>query len=130
MTAQRQPVLCLVDNLFFGARIEDAARRLGVGCTFARDADAFRRLMREQPPSLIVVDMGGATLPWQELLLEVRATGVRAHTPVLAFGRHTQSELFKLARRSGVDRAVTNAQLSEKLPELLREMLGMPTRST
>lgn len=121
-------VLALGDNLFFGARIEAAASGLGYAFEFAMDAEDFRRRVRHGRPGLVLVDMSSPSLPWEALVRELKSTPDTAAVPVVAFGRHTQPEQFKLARRAGCERALTNAQLTQELPDLLRRYLG-PGRS-
>lgn len=129
MAENPRPLLALVDNLFFASKIDGVARHLGYEPAFTNNADEFRRRLREDRPSLIIVDMGSAVCPWEQLVREVKADPATASVPVLAFGKHTQPELFKLARRAGCDRAITNAQLSEQLPEFLATYLGNSTQS-
>ncbi|MBI4492278.1 MAG: hypothetical protein HY690_05745 [Chloroflexi bacterium] len=117
----QQRILALIDNLFFAARVDGVARHLGFAAIFARDAAEFRRLLREAPPDLVIVDMAGPTEVWEPLVRELKAEPATAGVPILAFGKHTQADLFKLARQAGCDKVLTNAQLGEQLPSLLAD---------
>lgn len=124
MALEGKRFLALIDNFFFAAKVEGAARHLGLTAAFVRQADQFRLQLRDQPPALIIVDLACASAPWEELVRQAKSDPETAAVPVLAFGRHTDGELFKRARNAGCDKAVTNAHFSEQLAALLTEYLG------
>lgn len=129
MSERPGTVLALVDNLFFASKIEHAARAAGANVVLAADASSFRAELGRVHPGLVLMDMAGS-FPWQDLLRELKANPSTGSVPVLAFGRHTRAEDFKVARRAGCEQAITNAQLAEQLPALIRQYLDGATGKT
>ena len=66
-------------------------------------------------PDLVIADVN-RTDPDEVL---ARFPGV----PVLGFGRHTDPELLRAARRAGFAKVVARSVLSERLPELVEELV-------
>jgi DNA-binding NarL/FixJ family response regulator len=67
------------------------------------------------PPDLVIADVN-RTDPGEVL---ARFPGV----PVLGFGRHTDPQLLRAARQAGFAKVVARSVLSERLPELVDELV-------
>ena len=67
------------------------------------------------PPDLVIADVN-RTDPDDVL---ARFPGV----PVLGFGRHTDPQLLRAARQAGFAKVVARSVLSERLPELVDELV-------
>jgi len=67
------------------------------------------------PPDLVIADVN-RTDPDEVL---ARFPGV----PVLGFGRHTDPQLLRAARQAGFAKVVARSVLSERLPELVEELV-------
>ena len=119
-------VLALIDNLFFASKLESVARLTGLTVLWAKTSEEALRWLHEQPPDLLVIALREPSDSWEALVRQVKTDPATRDVPVLAFGRHTEGKLFRLARQAGCDLAVTNAQFSEQLGNLLARLLDRP----
>ena len=112
-TSGGSPVVAVVKDLFFVARIRETARLAGVPLTFARTADEIASALTASP-RFVLLDLT-AGLDYEAIFHAAEAAGV----PVLAFTTHA------LARQTQpwharCERVVTKETLTAELPALLR----------
>jgi hypothetical protein len=108
------PVLAVVSDLFFVARIRETGRLAGVPVEFARTPEQIEAALAHGP-RLVLVDL---TAGYDYEHLFAALAGARA--PVLGFTTHA------LARQtqpwhSRCDRVVTKETLTQELPRLMKE---------
>jgi hypothetical protein len=116
------PVGYLVRDLFFGVRIGEGLRRLGLPARPLRPED----LAEECPPlRLLIVDLGQSHERWLPAITAAHATGV----PVLAFGSHMDQVRWQQARDAGATRVVANSQLAEHFGEIVQRLLQVQSSS-
>ena len=112
------PVLAVVTDLFFVSRIRETGRLTGVAVEFARTpADVETALARG--PRFVVVDLT-ADYDYDRILLAAES----ARVPVLGFTTHAlarQTQPWHARCR----RVVTKETLTQELPALLREGIGL-----
>ena len=104
----------VVRDLFFQVRITEALRRLGM---IGRRVDSTASI---EALDGMVVDLSLPSSRWQPLIEAAKATQV----PVLAFGSHMDQQKWQQAKAAGAGRVVANSQMTERLPELIRRLLG------
>ena len=114
MASGGSPVVAVVKDLFFVARIRETARLAGVPLTFARTSDEITAALTA-PPRFVLLDLT-AGLDYEVILGAAEAAAV----PVLGFTTHA------LARQTQpwharCERVVTKETLTAELPALLRE---------
>src|SRR5712692_4182695 len=114
MTSAGSPVVAVVKDLFFVARIRETARLAGVPLTFARTPEDLAAALAGAP-RFVLLDLT-AGLDYDAIL----GAAERAGVPVLAFTTHV------LARQTQpwharCERVVTKETLTAELPALLRE---------
>lgn len=120
MVETLKTILVLVPDLFFGTKIEDAARRLGYGIeTLQKDSDFDASIARTNP-ALVLLTFERTGDSWQALASSAHRSGVR----VLAFGSHMNVAAFKKAKELGCDEVVANSRLNAELPLLLQKWAG------
>jgi len=108
------PVLAVVSDLFFVARIRETGRLAGVPVEFARTPEQVQASL-DRRPRLVVLDLT-AGYDYERLFAVLDG----APLPVLGFTTHA------LARQtqpwhSRCDRVVTKETLTQELPRLLKE---------
>ena len=118
MTAPRG-VLLIVSDLLFQSRVREQASALGFEVSLA-ETDAAVRDALTPVPALVVLDLHIGGVDWRQAVARVKEQGV----PVLAFGRHTETELLRSAREAGCDRVVPRSTLVEELPQLIVDLAG------
>jgi hypothetical protein len=114
MSTPGAPVVAVVKDLFFVARIRETARLAGVPLTFARSLDEVTAALGGAP-RFVLLDLT-AGLDYDAILGAAATAGV----PVLGFTTHA------LARQTQpwhgrCERVVTKETLTAELPALLRE---------
>jgi hypothetical protein len=114
MSAPGAPVVAVVKDLFFVARIRETARLAGVPLTFARTLDEVTAAVGGTP-RFVLLDLT-AGLDYDAIISAAEA----ARVPVLGFTTHA------LARQTQpwhgrCERVVTKETLTAELPALLRE---------
>jgi hypothetical protein len=114
MTSDAAPVIAVVRDLFFVARIRETARLASVPLVFARSPEELSARLAD-PARFVLLDLT-AGLDHEAILAAAEA----ARVPVLGFTTHA------LARQTQpwhprCRRVVTKETLTQELPALLRE---------
>jgi DNA-binding NarL/FixJ family response regulator len=100
----------LVDDLFFAAKIETAARHLGVDVV--RDAPDTAG----DAADLVIVDLHGRRDPIERIrALRTEAPGV----PIVAFFSHVEVELRRRALEAGADQVLPRSAFTARLAAIL-----------
>jgi CheY-like chemotaxis protein len=112
-------VVALVADLFFGARIRETAKQLGLPCELVRDP--AKLVERAAGARVVIVDMslrgGDPAAAVRALKADPRTAGV----PVVGYLFDAQEALIHAARAAGCDRVLSRGGLTQKLPEILRK---------
>ena len=109
-------VLALVDDLFFQAKIMEAARHAGVELCCSTTAEALLDAARASAPALVVVDLNART----NALAAIEQLCASNSAPVVAFLSHVQVDLAERARRAGCAEVLPRSQFSRDLPAILK----------
>jgi hypothetical protein len=111
------PVVAIVKDLFFVARIRETARLANVPLRFARTPDELRAALDERP-HLVLLDLTGG-FDYEAMFA---ALGV-PHPPILAFTTHALAKQTQ-PWHARCDRVVTKETLTAALPQLLTNGLA------
>jgi hypothetical protein len=116
-------IFCFIDDLFFMAKIQETARKLGVKVGFVKaDKDIVAKLAdvpEDAKPSLIVFDLNNANAKPLTLIPKLK-TKFKRGTSVIGFLSHLQGDLKVKALESGCDMVMPRSAFSQNLPNLLR----------
>jgi len=116
-------IYCFIDDLFFIAKIQETARKLGIKVAFVKnDKDTIADMLalpEEERPTLIVFDLNSATAKPLTLIPKLKAKLKRA-TSIVGFLSHLQGELKAKAIEAGCDTVMPRSAFSQTLPNLLR----------
>lgn len=116
-------IYCFIDDLFFIAKIQETARKLGIKVAFVKNeketiADLLA-LPEEARPTLIVFDLNSATAKPLTLIPKLK-TKLKRATSIVGFLSHLQGELKAKAIEAGCDAVMPRSAFSQTLPNLLR----------
>jgi hypothetical protein len=117
-------IFCFIEDLFFLAKINETARKLGVKVEFVKgtDKDAVARIL-EAPENdrarLIVFDLNNANAKPMTLIPRFKTKFKRA-TSIVGFLSHLQGDLKAKATEAGCDTVMPRSAFSQSLPNLLR----------
>ncbi|HET7104312.1 MAG TPA: response regulator [Terracidiphilus sp.] len=116
-------IFCFIEDLFFQAKIQETARKLGVKVEFVKgDKDALTRLIdapEGERPTLIVLDLNNVNAKPLTLVPKLKAKFKKA-TSIIGFLNHLQGDLKLKAIEAGCDTVMPRSAFSQSLPNLLR----------
>lgn len=112
-----------IDDLFFLAKIQETARKLGVKVAFVKnDKESLERLFTAEEmerPGLIVVDLNNANAKPMTLIPKLKSK-LKRSASVIGFLSQVQGELRAKAVEAGCDTVMARSAFSQNLPNLLR----------
>jgi hypothetical protein len=117
-------IFCFIEDLFFLAKINESARKLGVKVEFVKgtDKEAISRIMdapEGERARLLVFDLNNANAKPMSLIPKFKTKFKRA-TSVVGFLSHLQGDLKAKATEAGCDTVMPRSAFSQSLPNLLR----------
>ncbi len=116
-------IFCFIDDLFFVAKIQETARKLGVKVEFVKgDKDAVARIVDapdSERPKLLVFDLNNANARPMTLIPKFKLRFKKA-TSIVGFLSHLQGDLKMKAVEAGCDTVMPRSAFSQSLPSLLR----------
>ena len=115
-------IVCFIDDLFFIAKIQETARKLGVKVAFVKaDKDIVTQLSgdEETRPALIVFDLNNLNAKPLTLIPKLKAK-LKKGTSIVGFLSHLQGDLKMKATEAGCDAVMPRSAFSQNLPNLLR----------
>jgi len=116
-------IFCFIEDLFFLAKIQETARKLGVKVEFVKgDKDSVAKLTDlpdAERPTLLVFDLNNLNAKPMTLIPKFKAKLKKA-TSIIGFLNHLQGELKAKALEAGCDTVMPRSAFSQSLPNLLR----------
>jgi len=116
-------IFCFIEDLFFLAKIQETARKLGVKVEFVKgDKDVVSRLIdsaENERPRLLVFDLNNANAKPMTLIPKFK-TKFKKATSIIGFLSHLQGDLKMKATEAGCDTVMPRSAFSQSLPNLLR----------
>jgi hypothetical protein len=110
-------VVILNRDLFFGVKISNAARTIGLEPIFVRSVAAFFLASAAEFTVLGVIDIGVVD-DWSAVAEEVER--LERPLPIIAFGPHKDVEGLRAAKRAGVTRVISNGDFHARTAEILK----------
>ena len=111
-----------IEDLFFIAKIQETARKLGVKIAFIKnDKESIAQLTGkdEEKPGLIVFDLNNTNAKPLTLIPKLKAK-LKRSTSIVGFLSHLQGDLKAKAVEAGCDTVMPRSAFSQNLPNLLR----------
>ncbi len=115
-------ILVLLDNLFFSAKINQAAEQSGLKVKYSKRADEAFDLARAEVPSLIILDLDAAKCSPFDLIKRVKADEEMKAIPTLGFFSHVNTGVQQQAREAGCDRVLARSVFDRNLPAILSQI--------
>jgi hypothetical protein len=117
-------IYCFIEDLFFLAKIQETARKLGVKVEFIKGGDKelvtkLTDLPEAERPRLLVFDLNNLNAKPIALIPKFKAKLKKA-TSIIGFLNHLQGELKAKAVEAGCDTVMPRSAFSQSLPNLLR----------
>ncbi|MGA2205443.1 MAG: response regulator [Terracidiphilus sp.] len=116
-------IFCFIEDLFFLAKIQETARKLGVKVEFIKgDKDAVARICdapESEKPALLVFDLNNLNAKPLALIPKFKSKFKKA-VSIIGFLNHLQGDLKMKALEAGCDVVMPRSAFSQSLPILLR----------
>jgi hypothetical protein len=116
-------IFCFIEDLFFLAKIQETARKLGVKVEFVKgDKDSVARILdasEAERPTLLVFDLNNLNAKPMALIPKFKAKFKKA-VSIIGFLSHLQGDLKMKAVEAGCDTVMPRSAFSQSLPNLLR----------
>lgn len=123
MIAPEPPkVLALLDNLFFAAKINQAAAQFGVHMVYAKSAEKALELTHTAAPRLVLVDLDAAKCAPLQLISQLKAGQETGTIPIIGFVAHINVDIQEQARQAGCDRIMARSAFDRNLLTLLSQL--------
>jgi hypothetical protein len=117
-------IFCFIEDLFFLAKIQETARKLGVKVEFIKgeNKDAVTRICEapdNEKPALLVFDLNNLNAKPLTLIPKFKSKFKKA-VSIIGFLNHLQGDLKMKAVEAGCDSVMPRSAFSQSLPILLR----------
>lgn len=117
-------IFCFIEDLFFLAKIQETARKLGVKVEFIKgeNKDAIARIYEApdtEKPALLVFDLNNLNAKPMTLIPKFKSKFKKA-VSIIGFLNHLQGDLKMKAIEAGCDSVMPRSAFSQSLPVLLR----------
>ena len=124
---QNQPnktVLAVVSDMFFSAKITEAAKRAGVTLEYiTTEKDLFEKA--QSNPTLIIFDLNFDAVQPLQLIGKLKGDAALKHISLLGYLSHVQSELKMKAQETGCDIVLPRSAFSMNLDQILKRHAGV-----
>jgi CheY-like chemotaxis protein len=111
-------VLAVVNDLFFSAKITEAAKRAGVALQYVTNEKDLLEKARAHP-SLIILDLNFDAVQPLQLIKKLKGDPALKHLNLLGYLSHVQADLKREAEETGCDTVLPRSALSMNLPQIL-----------
>jgi len=116
-------IFCFIDDLFFQAKIQETAKKLGVKVEFVKgEKETVSRIIdasEAEKPKLVVFDLNNLNAKPMTLIPKFK-TKFKKATSIIGFLNHLQGDLKMKAVEAGCDTVMPRSAFSQSLPNLLR----------
>ncbi len=116
-------IFCFIEDLFFLAKIQETARKLGVKVEFVKgDKESVDRILEfpeNERPALLVFDLNNLNAKPMSLIPKFK-TKFKKAVSIIGFLNHLQGDLKMKAQEAGCDAVMPRSAFSQSLPILLR----------
>ena len=116
---ESKKVLAVLEDLFFTVKINESAKRAGVGITFVKsEYDVLEQAKNH--PALIIVDLNFQGVDPLNLIRKLKADENTKRVSLIGYVSHVQGELKQQAQEAGCDMVLARSAFSQNLPQILK----------
>lgn len=117
-------VLAVVSDLFFSAKINEAAKRAGAAVEYATDASSVLEKARAKP-MVIILDLNFEAVSPLDLIATLKSDIAFKGVSLIGYLSHVQGELKQKAQEAGCDMVMPKSAFSVNLPQILKRHAGV-----
>ena len=119
MSQHRHTVLVLGADLFFAAKINEAAKQAGVETVYLRRDQTLKELILMFRPALIILNLDSTQLNPIAVLRELERAAEAERIPTLGYVAHVNTGVQATARQAGCDRILARSAFTRDLVKIL-----------
>ncbi|MBY0506369.1 MAG: response regulator [Bryobacteraceae bacterium] len=108
-------ILAVMDDLIFGVKLREAARRAGQMIDFAARPEAVLA-KAAMAGTRVILDLNLRQVDTVDLVRRLKAAGV----PVIAYVAHVQVDLRRAAEEAGADQVLARSSFVTKIDQLVQ----------
>src|SRR5882757_405294 len=112
-------VLAVVSDLFFSAKINEAAKHAGVKLQYVTTESGLLEKARSNPP-LIIFDLNFDAARPLDLIAKLKGDAELNSIKLIGYLSHVQTDLKRQAEQTGCDEVMARSAFSMNLPEILK----------
>jgi CheY-like chemotaxis protein len=116
-------VLAVLEDLFFTVKINESAKRAGVGIAFVKSEHDVLEQAKHHP-ALIIMDLNFHGVDPLKLIRTLKAGEHTKGINLVGFLSHIQGELKQQAQEAGCDMVLARSAFSQNLPQILKRHAG------
>jgi hypothetical protein len=116
--------LLLSRDLIFTSKVTGTARALGISVMTAGNSALASSMIEQWNPKVVFIDLAAGDLVRPEALIAYRQAA--PESVFVAFGSHVDRDALAAASTAGCDRVMPRSKFSAELPDLMRELFGLP----
>ncbi len=120
--ANSRKILVLLDNLFFAAKINQAAARISVKPLYAKTCQQALELARLEKPDQIIIDLDATKCSPLEFLTSQKADPDLQAIPTIGFVSHVNIDLQQQARGAGCGRILARSAFDKNLSTIFSQV--------
>ena len=116
-------VLAVLEDLFFTVKINESAKRAGLGIAFVKSENDVLEQAKHHP-ALIIVDLNFQGVDPLNLIRKLKADEHTRRINLIGYLSHIQGELKQQAQEAGCDMVLARSAFSQNLPQILKRNAG------
>ncbi len=114
-------VIAVVDDIFFGSKIKEAANQAGVELEIVKNKDGLKESLSSRLPKLIIFDLNSNKLKPLALLKELKSSSELAKVTTMGYLPHVEGQLKKDAAEAGCDVVMPRSRFSREISAILKK---------
>jgi CheY-like chemotaxis protein len=118
MSEDNGKVAILVDDMFFTAKINNAASACGRQIERVKSREQLEALVAS-PPSLLILDLNSDRLDPLESIKFLKSRPEIGNVPIVGFVSHVQTDLIRQAQAAGCDYVLPRSAFTQMLMEIV-----------
>jgi len=118
MNESQKDAAIIVDDMFFAAKINAAAREAGCDTVRVRTPEQLKSL-NPSTISVVILDLNSDRIPAHEAIAFFRSDSSWQDVPIVAFVSHVQTDLIRQAQNAGCKFVLPRSAFSQLLPRIV-----------
>jgi len=116
-------VLAVLEDLFFTVKINESAKRAGLGVAFVKSEQDVLEHVKHKP-ALIILDLNFHGIDSLKLIRKLKSDEHTKGISLIGYLSHIQGELKQQAQEAGCNMVLARSAFSQNLPQILKRHAG------